>query len=112
MDFRDPRFIEDERPQMFFGMDAGDAPGDERPDHLFQPPAPEKHQRLGINEQQLIRRRGAFIFMVRIFLQHELFKLPDGKTPDAVRVNELGIIRAGRNEFNATAKFPLGFGWL
>ena len=30
MDFRDPRFIEDERAQMFFGMDAGDAPGDER----------------------------------------------------------------------------------
>jgi hypothetical protein len=50
--------------------------------------------------------------MPRIVLQHELFKLPHGKTPDAVRVNELGIIRAGRNEFNATAKFPLGFGWL
>jgi hypothetical protein len=35
---------------MFLGMNAGDAPGDERANHQFQPPAPENHQRLGINE--------------------------------------------------------------
>ena len=98
--FRDPRFIEDERAQMFFGMDAGDAPGDERADHLFQPPAPEKHQRLGIDEQQLMRRRGAFVFVLRIFLQHELFKQPHGKTPEPFGVDELDEVWRRRNQFD------------
>ena len=85
MDFRDPRFIDDERAEMFFGMDAGDAPGDQRAEHQFQPPAPEKHQRLGIDENKLIRRR------VRLFCRacsgfssrHKLFKLPRWENPRA-----------------------------
>jgi hypothetical protein len=47
-----------------------------------------------------------------VFLKEKMRQIADGKPPDAARVNEFGIIRAGGNEFNATAKFPLGFGWL
>src|ERR1035441_5925043 len=100
MDFRDPRFIEDERAQMFFGMDAGDAPGDERADHQLQPPAPEKHQRLRIDEQQLIWRRSAFIFVLRIFLQHELFKQTHGKAPKPFGIYELDEVWRWRNQFD------------
>src|ERR1017187_2737317 len=104
MDFRDPRFIEDERAQMFFGMDAGDAPGDERADHQLQPPTPEKHQRLGIDERQLMGWRGAFVFVLRSFLQHALFKQPQWKTPKPFGVYELDEVWRRRNQFDRAGK--------
>ena len=106
MNFGDPSFIKDERAQMFFGMDAGDAPGNERADHQFQPPAPEKYQRLGIDEQQLLRRRSAFVFVPGIFLQQEGFKVLPGKTPEPVGVNEFDAGGFRWDQFDRAGERP------
>ena len=94
MDFRNPGFLDDERAEMLLGVDAGDASADQRPDHQFQPPAPQNHNRVGINENQLVRRQCLFTVMFRVVLQNKVRELPDGKTPYPVRVNEFDEFRA------------------
>ena len=99
---------------MFFGMDAGDAPGDRAGRASVPAASPEKHQRLGIDEQQADRGGEVRFFpCCRIFLQDEMFKLPDGKTPEPVGVNELDEVRAAAESSSTRAgKLRLGWQWM
>ena len=110
MDFRNPGFLEDERAEMLFGVDAGDAPGDERPDHQFQTPAAQNHNRVGINEYQLVWRQCPFAVMFRVVLQNEVRESGDGKPPNPMRVNEFDVHRWRRNQFDRTGKRLVGQG--
>ena len=51
VNFGNPRFLDDERAEMFLGVDAGHTPAHQRADQLFQPPAFKNDYRGGIYQK-------------------------------------------------------------
>ena len=92
-DFGDPRLVSDQGAGMLFGMNAGNPCVDQRPDQQFQPPALEHDGRIGIEQNQLMRRQRPLVVMFRIVLQNEVAQFVAGKSPDPVRVDELRELR-------------------
>lgn len=105
MDFRNPRLLNDERAEMFLGVDARHAPAYQRADQQFQPPAPENHNAVGINEHQFMRWQRLFAALLRVVLQNKVCELFDGKTPETMRVNKLDKFWRCRDQFDRTGKW-------
>ena len=108
MDFGNPGFIEDQCGQVFLDMNASDASAHERGQHQFQPPTPEDHNRLRIDQNELVGRQVFLTFEMGILLKERMCQTGDGKGPDTAGVDELGIVGAGGNEFDTAAEFALG----
>src|ERR1022692_183136 len=97
---------------MLLGVNAGDPPADQRPDQQFQTPAEQENEARLENQKEQIRREILLAVRFRVFTPCEIFQLRDGERPQTIGSDEFNERRLRRNEFNATAELPFGFGMM